>query len=629
VLQQLRKGAAGWVAKIFFALLVLSFAVWGIEDVFRNFGSTTVATVGDTDIHVERFRESYLQEMRRLGEQQRRAVSAEEARALGLGQRVLGNLVAETALDERARQLGLSLSDEELAREIRNDPQFRGPTGSFDRLAFAAVLRNNGFTEATYLAGQRTREVRQQLIDSITADLQPPLALREALHRYLNEARTIEYVTLTPAALGEQPPPDEEALKKFYEERKSAFRAPEYRKLVLLKLDPADLAAAQEVSEEDARAAYESEKAGLTRPERRTVQQIVFPTKEEADAAAARIAAGTSFADLATERGLKPSDIDLGTVEKDRILDPAVAEAAFALAEDGTSGTVLSGFGPVLVHVTKVEPGSVQSFEEAKDKIVSDLKLRRAQDSILDAHDKIEDARAAGETLAEIAPKLGLETRSIEAIDRTGRDPADAEVADIPVRAQLLPEVFRAELGAEADPVSMGGHGFVWYELADVRPERDRTFEEARPMVEARLKEERDRELLSERANAILGKLREGQGFAEAVPGIAVQTASGITRTGGTSGLGRAAASAVFAAPAIGDYGTAVGAQPGDRIVFRVTGDSMAPFDANDRMSEIGLNQLRLALTGDLGDQYLTNLQRELGVSYNLNNVQSVIGRDS
>ncbi len=626
MLTQLRKGAAGWVAKIFFALLVLSFAVWGIEDVFRNFGSTTVASVGGTEIQVEQFRNAYLDEMRRQGEAQRRAISAEEARAAGLGQRVLGNLVAETALNERARELGLSLSDEEVAREIRANPRFAGPTGTFNSFAFQQALRNAGLSEAGFLAAERSREVRQQLVDSITADLQPPLTMREALHRYLNEAREIDYVTLTPAWLGEQPAPDEEALKKFYEERKSAFRAPEYRKLVLLKLDPTDLAAAQEVSEADARAAYESEKAGLTKPERRKLEQIAFPTREEAEAAAAKIAAGTSFADIATERGLKPADIDLGTVAKADVIDPAVADAAFALPEGGTSGVVLGGFGPVLVHVSTIEPAAVQSFEEAKDKLIADMKVRRARDTILDAHDKIEDARAAGETLAEIAPKVGVTVRTIDAVDRTGRDPNDAEVADIPARAQLLQEAFRAEQGAETDPVSIGNQGFVWYEVAGIQPERDRTFEEARARVEERVKDERSRELLSERANALLEKLRAGETFAQAAPGLTVQQATGITRTGGTSGLGRAAASAVFAAPAIGDYGTAVGPQPTERIVFRVTGATLPPFDPNAQQSEIGLNQLRLALTGDLGAQYLMNLQNEIGVSYNLKNVQSVIG---
>lgn len=626
MLQTLRKGAAGWVAKIFFALLVLSFAIWGIEDVFRNFGSTNVARVGDTEIHVDQFRNAYLEEMRRQGEAQRKALSAEDARAARLGQRVLGNLVAETALNERARQLGLSLSDEEIAREIRSDPRFTGPTGSFDRLMFQQTLRNAGFTEGSFLASEKSREIRQQLVDSITADLQPPVALREALHRYLNEARAVDYVTLTPAWLGEQPPPDEAALKKFYEERKSAFRAPEYRKLVLLKMDPSDLVATQDVSEADARTAYESGKASLGKPERRKIEQIPFPTREDAEAAAAKIAGGTSFADVATERGLKPADVDLGTVAKADMLDPAVADAAFALPENGTSGAVLGGFGPVLLHVSKIEPATVQTFEEAKDKLVTDMKLRRANEAILDAHDKIEDARAAGETLAEIAPKVGLTARVIDAVDRTGRDPNDAEVADIPERAELLQQAFRAEQGAEADPVSIGNQGFVWYEVADIRPARDRTFEEARTGVEARLKEERSRELLSERANAMLEKLRGGESFAQAAPGLTVQTASGITRTGGTSGLGRTAASAVFAAPATGDYGTAVGPQPPERIVFRVTGDSMPPFDAAARQSEIGLNQLRLAITGDLGAQYLINLQNELGVSYNTRNVQSVVG---
>jgi peptidyl-prolyl cis-trans isomerase D len=625
VLQALRKGAAGWVAKIFFALLVLSFAIWGIADVFRNFGSQVVAKVGGTEISVPEFRTAYLAEMRRQGDLRRRAVTAEEARAAGLGQQVLGNLVAEAALNDRATTLGLSVSDEALASEIRNNPRFRGPTGAFDRAAFAEALRENGLNEALYLASERRRDSRQQLVNAITGEIQPPLAVREALHRYINEARTIDYVTLTPASLGEQPAPDEAALKKFYDERKSAFRSPEFRKLTVLRLDPTDLAAAQKISDEDAQAAYEREKNGLALPEKRKLEQIAFPTKEEAEAASAKIAAGTSFADIAAERKLTPKDIDLGTVTKADVFDPAVAEAAFSVPEGGTTPPVAGGFGPVLVHVSKVEPGHVPAFADVRDKIVSDLKLVRAREAILDAHDKIEDARAGGETLAEVAPKAGLTARTIEAVDRAGRDPNDAPVADIPEQARLLPEAFRAEQGVETDPISTADQGYVWYEVTGITPERDRTFDEARTRVETRLREERMREALVEKAQALADKIKGGQSLADAAAAekLEVKAASGITRTGGTSGMGRAAASAIFAVPSDGGVGTAVAAEPTDRIVFRVTGDSMPPFDKGD---ELGVQQLRQAIAGDLGSQYLMQLQNELGVSYNNTNVQSVIG---
>src|SRR5262249_15022308 len=171
----------------------------------------------------------------------------------------------------------------------------------------------------------------------VPAIIATTIAWLDAVNQFQNEERSIEYIALGPAQVGNIPQPTEEQLKKYFDERKIIFRAPEYRKVAVVSVTPSDLAKWMEVSDEDLKKAYEQRRASLTTPERRHIEQIVFPTLADAQAAADRIKSGASFAQIASERGLKEQDIDLGALAKTRIVDPVVADAAFSLKQGEVS----------------------------------------------------------------------------------------------------------------------------------------------------------------------------------------------------------------------------------------------------------------------------------------------------
>jgi peptidyl-prolyl cis-trans isomerase D len=367
MLRGLRKASSNWLGKAVMAavvgFLVISFAIWGIGDIFRGFGRSTVAKIGRTEITIEQFRLQYNDKLQQYARQFGRPISSDQARAMGLDSLVIAQLIADIVLDERARALGLNLSDAEVAKQITTDPTFQGPNGQFDRFRFEAMIRNAGFTEARFIAEQRRRLVRRELGGTIATGLSAPKALIDAANRFQNEQRSIEYVLLDRAQAGEIPPPDEAALAKYYEERKVLFRAPEYRKLVIVSLIPSEQAKWIEIPEADLKRAYEDRRARYVTPERRHVEQIDFPTAEAANAAAERIAKGATFVEIAKELGKTEKDIDLGLVTKAGMIDRAVADAAFALKEGEVSVPVQGRFGTVLVQVLKIEPEQVRPFE--------------------------------------------------------------------------------------------------------------------------------------------------------------------------------------------------------------------------------------------------------------------------
>ena len=289
--------------------------------------------------------------------------------------------------------------------------------------------------------------LRRQIAQSISGEVHVSNAALNALNQFQNEKRAIEYLALGPAQAGDIPAPTPEALSTFFEARKVVFRAPEYRKITLLSMSPAALAKPGSVSDADAKSYFEQHKASYGAPERRELRQIVFPKPEDA-AAAKEIAKGASFRD---RQGTRPQGqrFDVGMVTKADIIDPAVAEAAFALKSGEVSAPVKGSFGTVLVEVGKIEPGSQKPYEDVVAQIKRELAESRAKTEIGNLRDKFEDERAAGSTLAEAAKKLGLTARTIEAVDRSGHGPDGKPIADLPKAADVVAAAFASDVGVD------------------------------------------------------------------------------------------------------------------------------------------------------------------------------------
>src|SRR5512132_1749497 len=573
MLRGLRKASSNWLGKAVMAavvgFLVISFAIWGIGDIFRGFGRSTVAKIGRTEITVEQFRTLYNDRLQQYSRQLGRPISADQARAAGLDRLVIGQIFSEILLDERARELGLALSDSEVVKLITNDPAFRGPNGQFDRFRFEQTIRNAGYTEARFVAEQRRQMLRRELAGTIASGLSAPKALVETLNRYQNEQRSIEYVLLDRALAGEiaSPPPD--ALAKYFEDRKILFRTPEYRKLVVVSLIPSEQARWIEISDADLKRAYEERRARYVTPERRHILQIDFPNAEAASAAAERIAKGASFTEIAKELGKSEKDIDLGTVPKSAVIDRAAADAAFALKEGEVSAPVQGRFGTVLVQVLKIEPEQVRPLEQVAGELKQELASARAKSEIFDVYNKIEDARAEGKSLEEAAANLKLEARTVE-VDRSGRDPAGTPVK-LPDAQRLLAGAFTTDIGVERDPLQFQD-GYVWYEVTGLSPSRERSLDEVKDQVEARWRDQEIATRLDAKTTAILEKLKAGETLLQAAGAdrLKVETLTGLKRGEASGPLSAAGVDAVFRT-AKDAVGKTEAAQPAEQVVFRVT----------------------------------------------------------
>lgn len=596
-------------------ILALSFAVWGIGDIFRGGGQTAVASVGSTQITVEQFRQIYNERLQQISRQMGQPLRFDQARALGLDRQILGQIIAETALDEWTQKLGLGITDDEVAELVRSIPAFQGPDGQFNHALFVDRIRSAGYTEPRFIAEQRRVMVRQHLTESIGGLTAAPRAYIDALNSFQNEQRSIDYVTLGPEQAGEIPAPTPEQLSNYFESRKASFRAPEYRKLVLIHLSPEDVRKWIQVSDEEARKAYDERRSRYVTPGRRQVQQIIFPSEEEAREAKQKIDAGTPFEEVAKARGLTEKDIDLGMVSRSAFaLAPAVGEAAFSLPEGAVSNPAASRLGTALVRVVKVEPDQIRPFSEAADEIKQELAQQRARDELHKKHDRIEDERAGGATLTEAAQKAGVSATTIEAVDRSGRAPDGAPVAGLPTEVDLLGPAFNTDLGVETDALRLTDGGYIWFEVAGITPSRDRTFDEVRDQVEAGWRAEKIGEQLKAKAAAMVEKIKAGASLAEvaAAENLKVSNASELRRNSQNEALPPSVIADVFRTPK-GNVAEAEGASPDQRFVFQVTDVTVPPIDPTSGAGARIAETLRTALSEDLLRQYIGYVEAQVG----------------
>jgi peptidyl-prolyl cis-trans isomerase D len=622
MLRGLHKASSTWLGKAVMAVimgfLVISFAIWGIGDIFRGFGRNAVATIGDNEISIEQFRQFYNDRLQQLGRQLGRPITPDDARARGLDRQILGQLIAETTLDEEAKKLRLGVSEADIAKRITADPSFRGPSGQFDRSRFEQLIRQAGFTESRFVDDQRRALLRRQIAQSVGGEIKVPTTAATALNQFRNEKRSIEYVVLGLAQAGEIPPPTPEVLSKYFEERKALFRTPEFRKVTLLRLSPADIARPDTVSDADAKAYFEQRKDSYGRPEKRELRQIVFPNAEEAAAARERITKGATFDDIAKERGVSESDTVLGTVAKADIIDPAIADAAFALKQGEVSQPVKGRFGIALLQVGKIEPGEEKTFEQIASQVKTEIAEGRAKSEVTTLRDKIEDERAAGSTLAEAAKKLGLSVINIEAVDRSGRGPDGQAVPNLPQTPDVVSAAFSSDVGVDTEALQLPNGGYLYFDVTGVTPSRERTLEEVKDQVEARFRDDEAAKRLLAKANDIVGKLKAGMNLAQAAQeiGLSVATATDLQRGKHAGFVPVKVVDVVFRTPK-GAPGTAEGEKPTERFIFRVTDVVDPTLDASSPQSKAINDTLQNSYVDDIVNEFVGRLENDFGVNVN------------
>jgi peptidyl-prolyl cis-trans isomerase D len=602
---------------ILMGLLVFSFAIWGIADIFRGYGRQSLIRVGDIEIHLQDYSRAEHEAMRAMSADAGRNLSKQEAMKMGLENRVLERLIGGAAVDNHAQDLGLGMSQDAVLEQIKKDPTFQDPTGNFSPLALASILRSLNMSEQGYISEQRERDLRRQLIGTVGDTAPAPQILLDALVRYNDEQRTLRYVLVPLSAAGTAKEPTEEELKAFYDNHHAKFTLPEYRKIGVMAVTPETVKDQVTITDDDLKAAFEKEKDKLGKPEKRHVQQITFPDAAAAEAASQRIQSGTDFAAIAKEQGLSDADFDLGTLTRNEMADATIADEAFKLEKDKVSSPVTGKLGKVvLLRVTEIEAGEVVTFEQAKPNLEKGILKDRAERLILDLRDKIEDERASGSKLSEVADKLKLNYQTIDAVDRKGLAP-DGSTVTLPAQTELLEAAFATDTGVENDPIEPKDVGIIWYEVLGETPEQLKPFDQVKDEVTKAWGEDEARNRLAKYSQELVTSLNGGKTFDDLAKELNTEilTTEPLKRADLSVNIMPAAMTQAYLLPK-GGYGTAASGSDDKRVVFQV--DTILPPKELEAPTASAIKrQLDVLVSDDIIGEYFSALEKRYGVSVN------------
>lgn len=435
------KNKAGSVALwVIIGLLIVGLLGFGATD----FGGSvrSVATVGDTEIDTNQYARALDNRIRGFQQQTGQALSFQEARQFGFDRLALSQLISDAALRNEVKEIGVSVGDENVSREITANPSFRNLSDEFDRNTYELALQQNGLT---------VREFEQQIRETMSTDLlrravgagvATPSVLADTLYNFAEETRDVTWARLTAEDL--QDPisePAESDLVAFHTENPDQFTKPETKVIAYALLTPDMIVDNIDVDESQLQELYDSRADLYRQPERRLVERLVYPNDDAANEAKSRLDAGeASFEDLVADRGLGLADVDLGDARREDL--GGAADAVFALEAPGVVGPLPSDFGPALYRMNAVLAAQELSLDDVRDDLTRELAGDRARRVINDQIGQVEDLLAGGATMDILAERTDMEAGTLEwdetvsegiaAYDAFRREAATAAEGDFP-----------------------------------------------------------------------------------------------------------------------------------------------------------------------------------------------------
>jgi peptidyl-prolyl cis-trans isomerase D len=542
MISQFRHYTDSWIARVFFIIMAISFVGWGISgDLFRLMGPPSwVAKVGGQTIEIPLFQAEYA---KALAQQSRDLPSGQEpppALRRQVGQQTLDRMIAQAALGQELTALRVVTPDAALAATVREMPAFRGSDGKFSKPVFDNALRNAGFTEARFLDQLRADISQRQLLNTLSGSVGAPDAEVKPLYEAEFEKRAADMAVFPLSAAPEPPAPDEAALQRWYDNHPDSYATPEYRRIKAIELSPESLASEINVTDEELHAAYDDHAADYVKPEKRSARVISVQDESKARSLAEKWRGGADWTAMqAAAKADGAAALSQDDATSVQFPDPDLAKAVFAAPADTVSEPVKGQLGWFVVKVTKILPGSVTTFEQAKPQLKDQALASKAADLMYDRANKLDQLLGNGTGFDNLPGDLGL-IGVAGTLDANGNTEAGTP-APIPGPVELKKAIIAAASQArQGDPPSLsevqtpstGGSAYYALTVESIIPPGKKPFDAVKDQVADDWKQDQRRRFQDKAATAMMVAVQGGQSFSDAatVAGVTPKLSPAVTR---------------------------------------------------------------------------------------------------
>lgn len=609
----MRGKAVSWIIKILAFFLILSFAVWGIGDVFQGRAENqTIAEVGETTIEFEQVQDQLNRLLNIMRQRVGPDFDLQQAAQLGLVDQTVDQIVNGRLLELEAHRLKMTAGEDLIRQTIFADPRFRGPGNRFDRNAYQQVLQQEGMSEGTFVRVMQENILRQQISSAFSASSHVPAALIDTLYKYRNEKRTAAVIIVPAGSVADVPDPSPAVLAEYHKNNPARFTKPEFRAISMIYLDPDKAATELKPDEERIAEEYEYRKGTLGVPERRALKQVLVQDEDIARKITQAINEGRSLAEAAGENGAAVTD--LGTLAQ-RDLPEEIASKTFTLPNNGITAPIKTALGWHIVRVTRIDAGRVPTLAELRPEIVKDLAREAAIDSFVRLTAKLDDSLAGGSSLEDAAASIGVTPIRIAALDSSGNGLDGKPVTSIPRMAEFTDLVFQTVEGETSNVEEARNGGYFVFRVDTILPPQLQPLDAVRSSAIAAWKMSQVRDDARKKAQAIVDAAKVSGSFEKAAKdaGLPVVESKPFTRFIREPGspvspalsteLFKTKTGGVVMAPADNGYGVAELKQ----VIPATPGENQAKADALR-------TQLQSAMANDQIDQFLAALRKRYTV---------------
>ena len=616
MLGAIRKRSGGIIVKALLGLLILSFAMWGVADVYSPGGADQkLAEVGNVEILPKHVRNNYQREIERLSGIFGTQITPDQARMFGVGQSVVKRAVERKLFDLAAEDLGILASDMLVRKNIRNEPSFKNADGDFERARFEQVLQSNRMTEANFVNMARDDIVRSMFL-SIFNDVPLSTAgMARRLYASRNEQRIAETVTFEYASITQVPAPNEADLIKFHKTNEPLYTTPEYRELTFISLNTKEISKEISVSDDAISLAYKDRLGDFSEPEKRNLDQIRFKDENTAKRAHSQLKEGIDFVKVAKDfANMSPKATQLGYMKKTELM-PALAEAAFSIKINDFTVPLKSALGWHILRLKEISQARQKSLAEATPVLKKQIADELAIDSLYKLANQLEDELGGGASLEEVAQSLNLKLSQQKKIDNKGKTPSGELVNNLP-GGSFLEVAFSTNSGEESFLTEVGDDGYFVVRVDGVTEPALKSLESVRTRVTEAWYSQQRRKIAKQSGENLIKSLNAGGKIKELARAkrLEVKQTGPISRTGGGGTLSIEAVKKLFDAK----KGFSIGHANADNFtVARLKNIIIPNPDENIKKLKATSDKLSQSIRNDLLNQLSTGLKQKYPVSIN------------
>lgn len=485
---------------IFLWLVIAAFIILYIPALTTQGEGTpgeTVVSVGGLPVSVGEFQRTYYRQRQVYDRLYQGRLDEAMLRQLGLEEQVLEGLVTDRLVELEAKRLGVSVSDDALARAIATSPEFQDDGRFVGADEIRRRLELQGQTEEDLERSLRRQLQRESLESLLGASVVVSDAEVEREFRRRTEQVKLEYVLADAARFEAGVQPADAEIAARFEAKKDAYRIPERRVVSYVLLDRATLQPQVAVTDRELEVYYQDHREEFRQEEEACASHILVKARAgdageghpEAEARAIaqglldQVKGGADFGALAKakseDQGSAASGGDLGCFPPGRMV-PEFDDAVFEMQPGQVSDLVKTSFGYHVIRLASRRESTVLPLAQVKERIrasVTEAKVRALGEQKAQA---LADALGRGKSLEEAAKAQGLAVQKSAPFARGETPPALASPT-------LVARVFAMKPGqAEKEGFALP-QGAAFVSLAEVQPARTPSLDEARDKVRADL----------------------------------------------------------------------------------------------------------------------------------------------